>query len=128
MSVAGVVLVRQRPGEGNAIFLTLEDETGIANVVLWPRLFEAFRPQVMSARLLLVRGKVQRADGVVHLIGETLQDISADLALLSRSTQLSAALRPSADAATGSPDPRGRESLHRHPRNVRILPRSRDFH
>jgi error-prone DNA polymerase len=128
VSVAGVVLVRQRPGEGNAIFLTLEDETGIANVVLWPRLFEAFRPQVMSARLLLVRGKVQRADGVVHLIGETLQDISADLALLSRSTQLSAALRPSADAATGSPDPRGRESLHRHPRNVRILPRSRDFH
>ena len=76
----------------------------------------------------LQRGKVQRADGVVHLIGETLQDISADLALLSRSTQLSAALRPSADAATGSPDPRGRESLHRHPRNVRILPRSRDFH
>jgi error-prone DNA polymerase len=122
VSVAGVVLVRQRPGEGNAIFLTLEDETGIANVVLWPRVFEAFRPQVMGARLLLAHGKVQRADGVVHLMGERLEDISADLALLSEPAPRLAALRPSVDEAKGSPEPR------RHPRNARVLPRSRDFH
>jgi error-prone DNA polymerase len=128
VSVAGVVLVRQRPGEGNAIFLTLEDETGVANVVLWPRIFEAFRPQVMGARLLLVRGKVQRADGVVHLMGETLEDLSADLALLSEPAPRAAAFRPSVDGAKGSPDPRGRGEHRRHPRNVRVLPKSRDFH
>jgi error-prone DNA polymerase len=128
VSVAGVVLVRQRPGEGNAIFLTLEDETGVANVVLWPRVFEAFRPQVMGARLLLARGLVQRADGVVHLMGETLEDLTADLALLSEPAPRVAVFRPSVDEARGAPDPRGRGEGRRHPRDARVLPRSRDFH
>jgi error-prone DNA polymerase len=128
VSVAGVVLVRQRPGEGNAIFLTLEDETGVANVVLWPRVFEAFRPEVMGARLLLVCGQVQRADGVVHLMGETLEDLSADLALLSEPAPRAAMFRPSVDEAKGAPDPRGRGAERRHPRDTRVLPRSRDFH
>ena len=109
--VAGVVLVRQRPGEGKAIFITLSDETGICNVVIWERQFERFRKEVMGARLLLVEGKVQISpDKVVHLMAESLTDRSADLRLLSGE-----ALAPA------SPGPR-------HPRNVRVLPPSRDFH
>jgi error-prone DNA polymerase len=109
--VAGIVLVRQHPGDGNAIFITLSDETGICNVVLWERTFERFRKEVMGARLLLVEGKVQKSpEDIVHLMGEKLIDRSADLRLLSG--------EPLA-AASQSP---------RHPRNVRILPPSRDFH
>jgi error-prone DNA polymerase len=107
---AGVVLVRQRPGEGKAIFITLSDETGVCNVVIWERLFENFRKEVMGARLLLAEGRMQKSpEGVVHLMAERLVDRSADLRLLSGEV-----LAPVAG--------------HRHPRNVRILPRSRDFH
>ena len=81
---AGIVLVRQRPGEGNAIFITLSDETGVCNVVVWARLFEDFRKEVMGARLLLAEGRVQKSpEGVVHLMAERLVDRSADLRLLS---------------------------------------------
>src|SRR3989344_4481943 len=66
---AGVVLVRQRPGKGNAIFVTIEDETGITNVVLWARLFERYRRAVMASRLMQVEGVLQRSpEGVVHLM------------------------------------------------------------
>ena len=69
MRCAGIVLVRQRPGEGKAIFITLSDETGVANVVVWVPTFERFRREVMGARLLLVEGKVQKSpEGVVHLM------------------------------------------------------------
>ena len=128
-TLAGVVLVRQRPGTGNVTFITLEDETGVANVVLWPQLFQQYRPVVMGARLMLVKGKVQRADGVVHLIGEHLEDLSHELATLSEPPAAKSFLIP-ADAGKNSPDPRERPAAvrHRHPRNVRVLPRSRDFH
>jgi error-prone DNA polymerase len=108
---AGVVLVRQRPGEGNAIFVTLSDETGVCNVVVWARIFESFRREIMGARLLLAEGKVQRSpEGVMHLMAETLIDRSADLETLSDGKM---------------PPP---AAVQRHPRNVRILPPSRDFH
>jgi error-prone DNA polymerase len=108
---AGVVLVRQRPGEGNAVFITLSDETGVCNVVVWARTFERFRKEVMGARLILAEGKVQKSpEGVVHLMAEQLIDRSADLRLLSG--QALSTVRP----------------VHRHPRDVRILPPSRDFH
>jgi error-prone DNA polymerase len=128
-AVAGVVLVRQRPGTGNVTFITLEDETGVANVVLWHDLFVKYRPVVMGARLMLVKGRVQRADGVVHLIGEHLEDISADLATLSQPEARPSFLIP-ADTGKNSPDPRERPASvrHRHPRDVRVLPKSRDFH
>ncbi|HEY4275235.1 MAG TPA: error-prone DNA polymerase, partial [Rhizomicrobium sp.] len=81
---AGVVLVRQRPGEGTAIFVTLSDETGVCNVVIWERTFRNYRKEVMGARLLLAEGKVQKSpEGVVHLMAENLIDRSADLNLLS---------------------------------------------
>ena len=109
--VAGVVLVRQRPGEGKAIFITLSDETGIANLVLWESIFPRFRKEAMGSRLLLAEGKVQKsAEGVLHLMVEKLIDRSADLSRLYAD-----------DLKLPVPD-------HRHPRNVRVLPPSRDFH
>ena len=108
---AGVVLVRQRPGEGTAIFITLSDETGVCNVVVWERTFARFRKEVMGSRLLLAEGKVQKSpEGVIHLMAENLVDRSLDLKLLS-----------------GEALPR-QPGGHRHPRNVRVLPPSRDFH
>ena len=121
--VAGVVLVRQRPGSGNAIFITIEDETGIINVVLWARQFEAFRHAVMSARLMLVEGLMQKSpEGVVHLMARDIEDRTADLLALSDTHAATIAMT------------RADEVLHphatpaRHPREVRILPKSRDFH
>jgi len=121
---AGVVLTRQRPGKGNAIFITLEDETGITNVVIWARLFEQYRRATMAARLLLIEGVVQRSpEGVVHLMASRIVDRSAELDRLS------------ADYTPTLPESRGLEPLHPgypqthgHPRNLRILPPSRDFH
>ncbi len=130
VTVGGVVLVRQRPGKGNVCFITLEDETGVVNVVLWQDLFQKYRPVVMGSRMLLVRGKVQRAEGVIHLIGEHLEDISADLARLSDAGLPKNRFLLPADAAKSSPDPRERPAATRwrHPRNVRVLQKSRDFH
>ena len=128
----GGVLVRQRPGSSKGVvFMTLEDETGIVNVVVWPKVFDAFRPVVMGGRMLLIEGRLQRAadaeGGVVHLIAETLVDRTADLALLSEAEP---PIRPPMgdDAAKSGGDPRTRQDRHRHPRDVRILPKSRDFH
>lgn len=119
---AGIVLVRQRPGKGNAIFVTLEDETGVTNVVIWARLFERFRREVMGARLMLVEGRVQKSvEGVTHLMAQRIADRSIDL--LSLSDTHRAEVPMSVDELKNPPLPR-----HRHPRNVRILPKSRDFH
>ena len=113
---AGVVLVRQRPGEGTAIFITLSDETGVCNVVVWARTFEQFRKEVMGSRLLLAEGKVQKSpEGVIHLMADTLIDRSTDLRLLS-------------GAAMPQHKPVHSHVKAGHPRNVRILPPSRDFH
>ncbi|MBB6228756.1 error-prone DNA polymerase [Polymorphobacter multimanifer] len=124
LSMAGVVLVRQRPGNGNAIFITLEDETGVVNVVLWARLFEHYRRAVMGARLMCVRGEVQRSpEGVVHLMGVEVLDWSGLLDRLSDAHALPAMTARGDENLADPPTPRGR-----HPRDVRILPRSRDFH
>ena len=109
---AGVVLIRQRPGKGNAIFITIEDEGGIVNILLWARHFERYRRAVMASRLMLAQGEVQRSkEGVVHLMATHIADRTAML--------------------DGLGDPaavRARTLRHGHPRDVRILPRSRDFH
>jgi error-prone DNA polymerase len=81
--VAGLVLVRQRPGSAQSIFMTLEDETGIANVIVWPHVFEKYRAAVMGARLVAVTGKVQNESNVVHVLAERLEDITAMLDNLS---------------------------------------------
>ncbi|EGJ21825.1 Nucleic acid binding, OB-fold, tRNA/helicase-type [Cereibacter sphaeroides WS8N] len=77
MAVAGLVLVRQRPGTAKGvIFLTLEDETGVVNVVVWAKIYEQFRRAVIAGRLLRVTGRLQREAGVVHVVAETIKDIS----------------------------------------------------
>jgi error-prone DNA polymerase len=120
---AGVVLVRQMPGTAGVVFITLSDETGIANVVVWPRVLERYRGAVMGARLLLVEGRVQRSpEGIIHLVSDRLIDRTSELDRLSEDE-----FRPLIHEGDIPPpsDPRGRE---RHPRQVRILPKSRDFH
>ena len=126
---AGIVLVRQRPGKGNAIFVTLEDETGVTNVVLWARDFERYRREVMSARLLLVEGRVQKSpEGVIHLMGVRVHDRTAELRQLLNEKALSAVKTDNPTLAQqGFPLP-AYPPGSQHPRNVRILPRSRDFH
>jgi single-strand DNA-binding protein len=75
--VAGLVLVRQRPGTAKGvIFITLEDETGVANVVVWRSMYEKFRRAVIAGRLLRVTGKLQRENGVAHVIAEKVEDLS----------------------------------------------------
>ncbi len=85
VSVAGLVLVRQRPGSAKGvIFLTMEDETGIANAVIWPKVFETLRPVVMGARFIAVTGRLQNESGVIHVIAERAEDLTPLLSLLSR--------------------------------------------
>lgn len=75
--VAGLVLVRQRPGTAKGvIFLTLEDETGTINVVVWAKIYEKFRRAVIAGRLLRVTGRLQRDCNVVHIVAEHIEDIS----------------------------------------------------
>ena len=121
--VAGVVLVRQRPGKGNAIFITLEDETGIVNIVLWARQFEKFRREAMGARLMLVEGRMQISpEGVAHLMAARIHDRTVELSRLSDTHEKAPELTP-ADEFPNPQHPRAS-----HPRNVRVLPGSRDFH
>ncbi|MBM3528129.1 MAG: DNA polymerase III subunit alpha [Alphaproteobacteria bacterium] len=83
ITVAGLVLVRQRPGIGNVIFMTLEDETGIANTIVWTRVFERFRPTVLGARLIAVAGVVQNEKGVIHIVAERFDNLTPLLRRLS---------------------------------------------
>jgi error-prone DNA polymerase len=133
---AGVVLVRQRPGSAKGVvFMTLEDETGIANIVVWPKVMEQYRKEVMGARLILVEGYIQSSpEGVTHLVAQRMVDRSHDLIglandSLSRKHPLpsgAALIEPLNDDRREHPDNPAQKI--RHPRNVRILPPSRDFH
>ncbi len=116
--VAGLILVRQRPGTASGvIFLTLEDETGIANIVVWPKIFERYRKMVMSGRLISVKGYLQREEGVIHVVAGHITD-HTDL-LLNRMSE----------PEEGDGRPRFTESNQwRHPRAVRVLPKGRNFH
>jgi len=110
---AGIVLTRQMPGDSGVVFATLSDEAGVANVVVWPKLVETFRREIMGARLMLIEGKVQRGEGdVVHLVAERIFDRSHELRRLS-------------EYQMQAPPP---HANHSHPRNVRTVPKSRDFH
>ena len=83
VTIAGLVLVRQRPGTGNAIFMTLEDETAIANTIVWPRKFEEYRPVVMGSRLISVSGLLQNEKGVIHIVADHFEDLTPLLLRLS---------------------------------------------
>ena len=115
VTVCGIVITRQRPGTASGvIFLTLEDETGVANVVVWRRVFERFRPAVLAARLLRVSGRLEREGMVVHLIAEELADVSATLSSLGHPVP---------------PHPEPHPPPARHPRDqAKAIFPSRDFH
>ena len=141
-SVAGVVLVRQRPGSAQGVvFMTIEDETGVANSVIWPKVLERERKVVMGARLVVVHGRVQRHEDIIHVVAERLEDRSDWLTLLTEDAEALSLPVANADEVR-RPDPggedaharEGRERPHpswhprRHPRAERIVPKSRDFH
>jgi error-prone DNA polymerase len=84
VTVAGLVLVRQRPGTAaGVIFMTLEDETGVANIIVWPKIFERLRAIVLGARFVAVTGKLQSEQGVIHIVAERMNDLTSMLGLLS---------------------------------------------
>ena len=83
VKVAGLVLVRQRPSTAKGvIFATLEDETGVANIIVWPPIFERYRQTVLSAKLLGVEGELQREGIVIHVVAKHLTNLTANLAAL----------------------------------------------
>jgi len=134
--VAGVVLVRQRPGTGNAIFVTLEDETGVANLLLWARDFERNRRNVMAARLMVAEGVVQVVDEtldtgekirVAHLMTARVHDRTAELDRLSEDHETRQPLSRADEFTHPNYRPQGWGGRG-HPRDVRIMPPSRDFH
>ena len=155
VQVAGVVLIRQRPGSAKGVcFITLEDETGVVNLVVWPDLKEKQRKVVMGSRLMEVRGRVEYDDEVIHVIAHHMTDATHMLARLSDDElnyQLARAdhvnnplpsgkANPRDDLRSGPEDPAGGHAIRprdlidelpntgTHPRNVRIIPKSRDFH
>ncbi|MGB7656359.1 MAG: OB-fold nucleic acid binding domain-containing protein, partial [Novosphingobium sp.] len=121
VQVAGVVLIRQRPGSAKGVcFITLEDETGVVNLVIWPDLMEKQRKVIMGARLMEVKGRVEYDDEVIHVIAQHLTDATASLHALSDDLLASPLAR--ADHIKAPLPSRG------HPRDVRVIPKSRDFH
>ena len=133
LSVCGLVITRQRPGTASGVvFLTLEDETGVSNIVVWRKTFRAFRRAVMGGRLLRVTGRLQREGIVTHLIAERIEDLSPRLAdlghpmpeAIGRTTpQTDSAPRP-ARPIPPRPQPR---AMHPREQAKRLFP-SRDFH
>jgi error-prone DNA polymerase len=141
VTVAGLVLVRQRPGDAKAIFMTLEDETGIANTIVWLRAFETYRPIVLGARLISVTGELQNEQGVIHIIAHRIEDLSSLLRALTEERPFSETL---AHADLIKREAPGR---FRHPRDgdalvtmlkrkpgpahdlpVGVMPKGRNFH
>jgi error-prone DNA polymerase len=122
IGVCGLVLVRQRPGTASGVvFATLEDETGIANIVIWPHVFERHRRIVMTSRLLRVEGKVQREKEVIHLVADRLEDLSGwldDLADIDETIDAA----PRDKRGQRPPSPR-RNRMH-HPRDLVVWTRA----
>jgi error-prone DNA polymerase len=112
ITVCGLVLMRQQPGTAKGVvFMTLEDETDIANIIVWPKVFAKNRRTVMTAHFLAVRGRLQRAGLVVHVVAESFVDLTAELRTLRDGGLFG---RDMIDERIGSPDP--------------PLLKSRDFH
>jgi error-prone DNA polymerase len=136
LETAGLVLVRQRPGTASGvIFATLEDETGIANIIIWDRVFQKNRRAVLGSRLLAVKGELQREGLVVHLVASSFTDLTPQLTALANGFDLTdAALARADEGRTGPPPPdprdggetRRRDLLERQARAA--LPLGRNFH
>jgi error-prone DNA polymerase len=100
LAIAGLVLIRQRPGSANGVvFVTIEDETGVANLIVWPAVLERFRRAALGATLLYCRGRLQREQSVIHLVAEDLQDWTSRLNTLRDRTGNESPATPSADSS-----------------------------
>jgi error-prone DNA polymerase len=142
VTVAGLVLVRQRPGTAKGvIFMTLEDETGVANAIVWKNVFETYRSVVMGARLVKIRGRLQSASGVIHVVASHLEDMTPALGILQKeargfgaNSRSDEVLRPTGDhrqkhrSDKGGP-PHG-EAGNRHDliETASVMPKGRNFH
>ncbi|MCR9241241.1 MAG: error-prone DNA polymerase [Rhodobiaceae bacterium] len=134
VNLAGLVLVRQRPGTASGvIFATLEDETGVANIIIWPKIFERYRRTVLQSRFLAVRGRVQKAEGVIHVVSDWLDDWTHELAGLTDGQYEIGdnGLAHADEVKRPGEDPRTRslqKLYERQLRAARLMPKSRDFH
>ena len=109
--VAGLVLVRQKPGSAKGVmFITLEDETGVSNLVIWPKLYEANRRTILTASMLGVSGRIQREGEVVHLVAYKLFDLSEHLATISGSRSAFALPHGRGDEFHGGGGPDARDA------------------
>jgi error-prone DNA polymerase len=128
ITVAGLVLVRQRPGTASGvIFVTLEDEASIANIIVWPKVFETYRRTLLASRLLMVTGKLQKQGIVAHVIADKLIDITSDLSLLSAAHGDKCEALARADQVKHDGQGSWREAPHRRRRDAQAIPKSRDF-
>ncbi|MDT8760061.1 error-prone DNA polymerase [Sphingomonas psychrotolerans] len=136
--VAGIILVRQKPGSAKSVFITLEDETGIANAIVWQDRFRTYRRIIMSATMISVRGRVQREGLVVHIIAEEVIDCTPLLRQVGNA-DLPRLTAPSDGARNGGQDPRHRKHWNPPPSHYASLAgpyddgpviavKSRDFH
>jgi len=140
LMTAGLVLVRQKPGSAKGVmFMTIEDETGVANIVVWPSLFEKQRRVVLGSSMMAINGKIQREGGVVHLVAQRLFDLSSDLASLGERDSFRMPTGRGdefAHGSPGSPDSRERPSMGVKPRDLfvpdlhidTLKVKSRNFH
>jgi error-prone DNA polymerase len=136
VSVSGLVLVRQRPGNGNAIFLTLEDEEAVANIIVWPRVFNRFRPMVMGGRFIRVDGRLQSESDVIHIVADKIEDLTHWLGDLSEQARF---VRDLSDSGTAENAGSNVERLPARPASVvgdyeelarapgKIMPKGRNF-
>lgn len=123
VKLAGIVLIRQRPGSAKGVcFITVEDEVGVANLVVWPKVMTAFRKVIMGARIIDVRGTVQRSDNVIHIVAHHLNDRSDVLERLSNDV-MDPPLARADEVKKALPN-----TSRGHPRDARAIPKSRDFH
>ena len=126
VNLAGVVLVRQKPGSAKGVmFITLEDETEVANLVVWTNVFEKYRPVVLGAAMMGVRGQVQREGEVIHIVAQRLDDLSPLLTSVGQRKDIADIYRVGrADVVKSpvGPDPRDPETkpLGRNPRDIYI--------
>ncbi|GAC1044912.1 error-prone DNA polymerase [Rhizobium sp. No.120] len=145
VTIAGLVLVRQRPGSAKGvIFMTLEDETGVANAIVWRKKFEKYRAIVMGARLVKIRGRLQSESGVVHVVVDHIEDMTPALGILQRearrfgvSDRADEVLRPTMDhrekrkSVFPTPSSDGGAAMEGRSHGgetAKVMPRGRNFH
>lgn len=143
VTVAGLVLVRQRPGSAKGvIFMTLEDETGIANAIVWPKVFERLRPIVIGTRFVSVTGRLQNESGVIHIVVERMENLTPLLDVLSNETVGDAGMaradeikRPHERSKTRidsrpllSGTVPAHNDNHKEQNTAQVLPKGRNFH